>query len=108
MNVAAISCSRWGRATSKCCGTRLLTVWFAPRTITCPTVVIELSKTATGGLPPIEVLMGGNALKDVGVVRLPARLYAVLAERVVARLTDGVLFPGLQARAIPALRAEKA
>lgn len=52
--------------------------------------------------------MGGNALKDVGVVRLPARLYAVLAERVVARLTDGVLFPGLQARAIPALRAEKA
>lgn len=39
--------------------------------------------------------MGGNALKDVGVVRLPARLYARLAEQVVARLTDGVLFPGL-------------
>ena len=50
--------------------------------------------------------MGGNALKDVGVVRLPARLYAVLAERVVARLTDGVLFPGLQAHAIPAVRAK--
>ena len=50
--------------------------------------------------------MGGNALKDAGVVRLPARLYAMLAERVVARLTDGVLFPGLQARAIPAVRAK--
>ena len=50
--------------------------------------------------------MGGNALKDVGVVRLPARLYEVLAEQVVARLADGVLFPGLQARAIPAVRAK--
>ena len=50
--------------------------------------------------------MGGNALKDVSVVRLPARLYAVLAERVVARLKDGVLFPGLQVRVIPALRAK--
>ena len=50
--------------------------------------------------------MGGNALKDVGVVRLPARLYTVLAEQVVARLTDGVLFPGLQARVIPAVRAK--
>ena len=50
--------------------------------------------------------MGGNARKDAGVVRLPARLYAMLAERVVARLTDGVLFPGLQARAIPAVRAK--
>lgn len=50
--------------------------------------------------------MGGNALKDVGVVRLPAHLYADLAERVVARLADGVLFPGLQARAIPALRTK--
>lgn len=50
--------------------------------------------------------MGGNALKDVDVVRLPARLYTVLAERVVARLTDGVLFPGLQGCAIPALRAK--
>lgn len=50
--------------------------------------------------------MGGHALKDVGVVRLPARLYAVLAERVVVRLTDGVLFPGLHARAIPALRTK--
>ena len=50
--------------------------------------------------------MGGNALKDVGVVRLPARLYAALAEQVVARLGDGVLFPGLQARGIPAVRAK--
>ena len=57
--------------------------------------------------------MGGNALKNVGVVRLPARLYAALAEQVVARLTghaagnaDGALFPGLQARAIPAVRAK--
>ena len=50
--------------------------------------------------------MGGNALKDVGVVRLPARLYAALAEQVVARLGDGVLFPGLQARVIPAVRAK--
>ena len=46
------------------------------------------------------------AVKDAGMVRLPARLYAMLAERVVARLTDGVLFPGLQARAIPAVRAK--
>jgi hypothetical protein len=50
--------------------------------------------------------MGGHALKDVDVVRLPARLYMGLAERVVARLTDGVLFPGLHARAIPALRTK--
>ena len=50
--------------------------------------------------------MGGNALKDVGVARLPAHLYTRLAGQVVARLTDGNLFPGMRACVIPAIRAK--